>query len=279
MSFLEQTSSVTINDTRISYFHMGKGQPILCLHGNPGTKQDYSGICAELSNKQFGCYSLDRPGHMNSQELIVDDSDTWADVDTFAEFIEKKCNNKATVVGYSLGSFLALKLALKYPEKVANLVLVAPFIVPDDKKVKISSIPKLSKNFFLGTFFGVLLPHFAQDKMKMHFDNVYHPIEVPDEYYEKYLPRFTRFEAIIATMTDKNTMVEVMTEVHDRLSEIKCPVSVISGMQDKVCSQKNQLELLKSKIADIKVVEIEDAGHAIPFTHAIKIAEIIKEVS
>ena len=70
-------------------------------------------------------------------------------------------------------------------------------------------------------------------------------------------------------------MIETKNELIEKLSEIKSHVTVISGMKDKVCSQTSQIELLKEKITDIKVFEIENGGHALPFTHQDEIAKII----
>ena len=279
MSYLEQTSAVEIKDSRISFFQSGKGTPILFLHGNPGSKQDFSAICSEVADDEFSCFSIDRPGHMNSEELLTnDDTSKWIDTEVFAEFIENKCNSKVTLVGYSLGAFLALKTAIKYPEMVSNIVLIAPFVEPDNKNEKTSSLPNLARNAFIGTLMGVVLPSLAQNKMMKHFENVFYPQKAPDEYVNKYLPRYTRFEEIIATVTDKNTMIETKAEVYEKMSDIKSDVTVVSGVEDRVCSPKKQIELLKSKLSNLKVVEIEGAGHALPFTHQKEIAKIIKEV-
>ncbi len=276
MSFLEQTGAVNIKDSRISFIEIGKGEPILFLHGNPGTKRDFQEVSKNLAKEGYKCFCLDRPGHMNSEELIPETPDNWLDADVFAEFIDKKCSGKAILVGYSLGSFLASKVAIKYPEKVKKLVFVCPFVTPNDKNETPSSIPQLSKNPLLGTILGILLPLLSPPKMKKHLQNVFHPEEVSEEFLEAYLPRYTRFESLLATISDKNSMLEILSEVHEKLAQIECNTIVISGLKDSVCSAEEQNQLLKENLKNVKIVEIEDGGHGLPFTHAEKIAELIK---
>ena len=277
MSFLEQTSAITLQDSRISYFKIGKGEPVFFLHGNPGTKRDFSEICKVLAEKGFKCYSIDRPGHMNSEELIPEEVDEWLDAKVFSEFIENICDGKAHIVGYSLGCFLACKLAEKYPENVKSLTLIAPFMKPNDSSEKPSSIPALSKNPIIGTILGVLLPLLTPNKMTSHFENVFHPEEVALDYIETYLPRYTRFETLIAMMSDKNSMINICKEVHQDLNKIKCPVNVISGKMDAVCSAEEQVEVLKEALPDLNLKEFESAGHGLPYTHAEEIAELLEE--
>jgi pimeloyl-ACP methyl ester carboxylesterase len=213
---------------------------------------------------------------MNSEELIPETPDNWLDADVFAEFIDKKCSGNAIVVGYSLGSFLASKLAIKHPDKVKKLYFVNPFIAPNDKNEKPSSIPQLAKNPLLGTILGILLPLLSPAKMKTHLQNVFFPEQVTEDFLEIYLPRYTRFESLLATIGDKNSMIEILSDLHEKMAQIKCDTTVISGLKDAVCSAEEQNSLLKEKFAKINLVEIENGGHGLPFTHAKQVAEIIK---
>ncbi len=168
-----------------------------------------------------------------------------------------------------------MKLALKYPDKVKELFLVAPFLTPNNTSEKISAIPGLAKNPFIGTIMGVLFPILTTGKLISHFENVFYPEKVPDSYQETYLPRFTRFESLIATISDKNSMIELLSEVHEGISNIKCPITIISGKKDKVCPADKQIEIIKEKQKDIKIIEIEDGGHGLPYTHPEEIAKAI----
>ncbi len=94
MSLLEQTGAVTLQESRISYVEIGKGDPIFFLHGNPGTKKDFSLVCQKIAKNSKKCISIDRPGHMNSEELIPEIPDNWLDAKVFSEFIDKSVLEK-----------------------------------------------------------------------------------------------------------------------------------------------------------------------------------------
>lgn len=277
MSILEQTSAIEINNTRISYSASGKGEKILFLHGNPGSRKDFTTVCEKVAEKGFKCLFLDRPGHMNSEEIIYDEPDAWYEIELYSRLIDRLADGKTWIVGYSLGCFTAAKIAIKHPEKVKGLIFLAPYLIPDNKKEKPSSIPGLAKGAILGTLLGVMLPALSQSKMEKHLEKVYAPDRLPDTYLETWLPRYTRFESLLAMMNDKNMMLEILEEVHDKLGEIKCPVSVLAGKEDKVCSSENQLELVKEKIKDAKIKILQDAGHGLPLVRPSESADFILE--
>lgn len=275
MSHLEQTSAVDIRETRISFSESGKGEPLLLLHGNPGSRKDFSSLAELIAGDNIRCIFPDRPGHMGSEEIIYDTPDCWLETEFYAEFIDKKAAGKTWLAGYSLGSFVACKIAQKFPEKVKGLIFIAPYLTPDDKKEEPSSIPNLAKGAILGTFLGAVLPLLSQNKMKSHLEKVFHPQPLTEEYLETWLPRYTRFETLMAMMSDKNSMLYILDKVHEQLADIKCPVTVIIGKEDKVCSPQNQLELIRQKLPQAEIHEIDNAGHGLPLTHTQICADII----
>ena len=269
-----RTSALTLHDTRISLMEQGAGTPVFFLHGNPGSKEDAAGLFEILADKECHCLAVDRPGHANSQELIPETPDPWLDVDVYAQVIAQKQSAGAFVIGYSLGGFLALKLALKHPDKVNGIGLIAPFVAPTDPNEAPSRIPGLATSPFFGTILGLLLPSLSSGKVQAHLARVYRPAVIPEETLERELNRYTRFESLIAMMTDKNTMLELRQEVMGRLGEIKCPVAAISGAQDEVCSTDRQMEAL-SGLPQFDKKILEQAGHGLPFTHAADVAEFL----
>jgi pimeloyl-ACP methyl ester carboxylesterase len=274
MTHIEQTSAIEIMETRISFSELGKGEPVLLLHGNPGSRKDFSKIAEMLDGDKFRCIYPDRPGHMSSDEIIYDKPDPWLETALYADLIDKKADGKAVIVGYSLGCFTAAKIALKFPEKVKALVFIAPYLIPD-KPEKPSSIPELAKGAFLGTILGVMLPILSQNKMQDHLERVFAPEDTDKSFVDTWLPRYTRFENLIAMMSDKNSMLSILDEVHEKLEQIRCPVRVVIGKNDSICSNEKQLELLKQKFPELQVIEVEGAGHALPFTQTGKCCEAI----
>ena len=270
-----RTSFLTNMETRISILTNGTGHPVLLLHGNPGGKDDFGAVLDILAYQGCQCLAIDRPGHSNSEELIPEKPEPWLDVDAFAEIIEQKLSNKAFVIGYSLGGFLALKLALKHPDKVAGIGLVSPYLVPQDLSVKQSGIPGMAKSPFWGTILGLLLPTLSGGKIKAHLSRVHLPKTIPEATLAKELNRYGKFESLVAMIADKNAMIELREEILKRLGEIRCPVSLISGKQDEVCSTEKQVVVVENSFPNLRKLILDEAGHGLPFTNPKEIADFL----
>jgi len=262
MGAIEQTTAIEIKETRISLSEAGKGESVLFLHGNPGSRKDFSSLLDGFDAEKYRFHMPDRPGHMSSEELVNDNSDPWLDTEIYAGLIDEKCGGRAILVGYSLGCYIACKVALRYPEKVRGIVMLAPFVTPDNASESPSSLPELARGAIIGTLLGILMPLLSQTKMQQHLERVFAPGKLTDDYLDTWLPRYTRFESLMAMMTDKNAMLRSLKEVHERLPEIKCPVQVLLGEADKVCAPDRQVALLE-KLPAVKISRLPDAGHAL----------------
>jgi len=109
---------------RLRYAEQGnpKGEPVILLHGYSDSWFSYSRILP-LIDKKYHVYVPDQRGH--------GDSDRPASGYTFPDFaadvlafMDAKGLRQATIVGHSMGSFVAQHVAVAAPERVRKLVLV-----------------------------------------------------------------------------------------------------------------------------------------------------------
>jgi len=100
----------------------GQGFPIICLHGHPGSSQCMSVFTHHLS-QQYLTLAPDLRGYGKSYtRQRFEMKEHLQDLETFfKEFNIDEC----LILGWSLGGILALELALKFPEKVKGLILIA----------------------------------------------------------------------------------------------------------------------------------------------------------
>lgn len=278
MSALEQTSAVEIKETRVSFSEAGKGQPVLFLHGNPGSRRDFAAILAQADTAKCRMVMPDRPGHNGSEELINEANDPWLDTEVYAELIDRRCNGSAWLFGYSMGCHIACRIAVKYPDKVKGIIMAAPYLVPDNPAEKPSALPDLAKGAVIGTALGLFMPLLSQTKMQQHLERVFAPVPLAEEYRDTWLPRYTRFESLMAMMTDKNTMLRTYDAVKEGFSKISCPIIMILGEKDAVCSAENQKQFVSERLPGATIVSIPDAGHALPLTHPQDCLKVIGDV-
>lgn len=110
----------------VHYDEQGKGEPLLLLHANPGDPRDFDAIVPTLAGR-YRVIRLAWPGYGESPAPLPPSA---ASAMQYAELVEQfvlKLDLKGLrIIGNSLGAYAAACLALRRPERVTALVLVAP---------------------------------------------------------------------------------------------------------------------------------------------------------
>ncbi|KAA3614651.1 MAG: alpha/beta hydrolase [Calditrichaeota bacterium] len=108
----------------LGYVDEGAGETIIFLHGLGSYLPAWKKNIAALSTN-FRTIAVDLPGYGKSSKGVYPFTmEFYADV--ISEFLQKLNIEKATIAGHSMGGQIAMVMALKYPEQVNRLVLVAP---------------------------------------------------------------------------------------------------------------------------------------------------------
>ncbi len=105
----------------------GEGFPILCLHGHPGSGQCMSVFTQHLSQR-FQTIAPDLRGYGRScttQPFQMPDH--LIDLEAL---LDQLAIDHCLILGWSLGGILALELALRFPQRIRGLILVATAACP-----------------------------------------------------------------------------------------------------------------------------------------------------
>jgi pimeloyl-ACP methyl ester carboxylesterase len=141
--FVEQQqarfSQYVAGDRFIHYVAAGRrGAPLVVfIHGTPGSWHAYAELMTdELLLSQAYLVAVDRPGFGKSSKGGIVTS--LAQQASFLQpLIERESTDqKAILVGHSLGAPIAVRLAMDDPKLVSGMVLVAPSLDPDLEKPK-----------------------------------------------------------------------------------------------------------------------------------------------
>ena len=120
-----QPETVEVGGKNIQYLKMGEGEgpPLLLLHGFGGDINIWVFNQEALSTDRT-VYALDLPGHGQSSK-DVGEGDLDSLVDAVAGFMDTQGIEKAHIFGHSMGGAVAGSFAIKHPERVQSLALIA----------------------------------------------------------------------------------------------------------------------------------------------------------
>ncbi len=223
----------------------GKGDHLVLIHGFCETHQIWEPILAKLASS-FRITLVDLPGFGENPPL---DSPVTIDqlADEVYEAIKNSISGPVVVSGHSLGGYVALALAERYPDLLRGLSLFHSTANADTAEKKSSRDKTVS---FMETH-GI--EPFIDSFSKMLFGNT------PDE-------EALNFLVSITAKTPLSTAIAITRAMRDRpdrkhvLSSLNIPVQFIIGKKDNAVAIETMYEQI-SLAAESFVHVLHDVGH------------------
>ncbi len=240
-----EAKTVEVYGQKISYLEAGSGPPVILLHGMGANKNHWLGTIAALSPK-FHVYAPDQLGFGASDKPLINYRVATL-VDFLGEFMRSVQVPRASLVGNSLGGWVAASFAAAHPDRVERLVLAdaAGYYVRPVKREEIAFLNPST----LADARHVLERVFANKQF------------VTDAAVERfYIDRLRAGDSYtIERFIDSAVRAE--DSLNDQLKTIKAPTLVTWGKED---------DLLPVELADVFAREIpgaqkvifEKCGHA-----------------
>lgn len=213
--------------------------PVLLLHGAGGNYLSWPPQLRRLEGQTV--YALDLPGHGQSQGIGRQSIEAYAD--DVAAFMEALNLPQAVLAGISMGSAIALTLALKYPKKVKALALLG-----GGAKMRVSaSILETAGNpvTFDSTVDRINLNCFSASAQ----ENL---VQLSRKHMLKVRPTVLLGDFLACNAFN----------VADELSKIKAPALIVCGAEDKMMPPKYS-EALREGMKKSTLHILEGAGHMV----------------
>jgi len=122
-----RTVNTPAGPLRLAVMDMGKGRPVLLLHGFATSSFTWQAIAPELA-KSHRVLAVDLRGFGASDKPLDDHYSIFDQADAIAALIEQENLKDLTVVGHSFGGGITLALALRAVEqrdsRIRNIVLI-----------------------------------------------------------------------------------------------------------------------------------------------------------
>ena len=117
-------SAITIENDLVHYEVLGRGRPVILLHGWLGSWRYWVPAMQQLSMK-YRTYALDFWGFGDSGR-DTRRYDFQSQVMLLDQFMEKMGISKAALIGHDLGAAVAARYATQHPDRVPRLMVVCP---------------------------------------------------------------------------------------------------------------------------------------------------------
>jgi pimeloyl-ACP methyl ester carboxylesterase len=274
-----QGSFLQVDGVRLHYSDRGSGQPVLLLHGNAVTGDDYntSGV-AERLVETCRVVIFDRPGFGYSERPRWR---PWAAMEQ-AELLHKALAElgvqRPVVVGHSWGTLVALALAIRYPADTAGLVLLSGYYFPtfrlDALMVAPGAVPVLGDILCYTT-----APLFGWLTMPLIKRLMFAPAPITTQFRAKYSTAMAlRPSQIRATCVDGAFMGPSAMVLSAHYGELTLPVTIMAGDRDKIVSHRLS-ERLRPTISGSTLLIVEGAGHMVHHVASYQVAEAVLAVA
>lgn len=239
-----------INNINLSYtYHGPEGTPaIIFIHGFPFNKSMWDAQ-VEAFKEKYRVITYDVRGHgqseMGNEEFSID---LFAkDLIALMDFLEIE---KASLCGLSMGGYIALNAVQNYPGRFEALILSDTQCYadsPEAKEKRLKAIENIREK-------GV--ENYAEESLKNLF--------VPGSFTNK--PEAVSAIKSMITNTPTQTLYHTLhalmnrQETCSRLGEIKIPVLVLVGKEDKLIPPAAS-QYMNERVPGSSYSEIEGAGH------------------
>jgi pimeloyl-ACP methyl ester carboxylesterase len=247
----------------VHHFEAGAGAPVVLLHGNGVTAEDFvvSGLFRRLA-ANHRVMAFDRPGFGYTDRPRTRVWTAKAQANLIAAALDQLGVKRATVVGHSWGTLVALRLALQRPDLVAGLGLMSGYYWPtprlDSPMMSGPAIPVIGDimRFTLSPLLGWLMAPLA-------FKQVFSPAKVTETFKAEFPTSMSlRPGQIRAAAGDTAMMPVEAMRLKKHYSELRGPILLIAGDGDRIASYKHQSVRL-SKDIGCELHTIEGAGHMV----------------
>lgn len=242
--------NIKVNNINVSYNDEGsdKAPVIIFIHGFPLNKSMWDKQVKELKDN-YRVIACDIRGHGNSETGDVDFS-----IDLFVQdllsFMDALKIEKTILCGLSMGGYIALNAIENHPQRFNALILSDTNCSADTaeaKEKRMNAIESIEENGVDKFANDLIINLFSAESFKRNLKEIQ---EVKEMIVKTTIPSLSK--SLHALAERKETCV--------KLSEIKIPVLILVGKEDKI-TPPDAARFMQSKIKDSLLSIIEHAGH------------------
>lgn len=276
---------IDLGRAALDVIEVGRGQPLLFLHGFPERAAGWSPILLHLS-ADFHCIAPDQRGYGRSTRFTNDRSyvidELLADVEALLDAYGLE---RATLIGHDWGGILASWFAARRPERVERLILVnGPHPAALQEALLSDPIQRTASTYIdrlrSQSAAATLLGNGRQAMWDRFFGAVPMPLATKAVYVEGWsdpaaLDAMLAWYRAAPFSIPDGPAVPRPAWLEAESWRISRPALAIWGMQDQALLPSLLLRM-EPYFDQLTLQRIDDAGHAIIHQQPARVAELIK---
>jgi pimeloyl-ACP methyl ester carboxylesterase len=270
---------VTVDGVRLHYIEKGSGPPVVLLHGNIVTSEDFalSGTL-DLIARRHRVVAFDRPGFGYSDRPHGSAWTPAAQADLLRHALAAIGLERAVVLGHSFGAVVALELALNHPDAVSGLVLLSGYYYPTLRADVLPALPGAIP-LIGGVMRYTVSPLLGAALLPSLFQGMFAPLRVPGRFARGFPGGLSvRPGQLRAESQDGVTMVPAAAAMRRRYRELDMPVMIMAGSKDRVVDVGRHAVRLHDEMPHSTLRLIDGVGHMVHHAVPEEIADAVDAI-
>jgi 4,5:9,10-diseco-3-hydroxy-5,9,17-trioxoandrosta-1(10),2-diene-4-oate hydrolase len=266
--FRAEDKFVTVDGLRIRYFEAGEGPPLVFVHGGSlGSSADvFTRNVAAFADAGFRAISFDQPGFGLSD--VPEDLSTGYRRDFIPKFLDALGLERVAIAAHSQAGSPVVNLALEDPDRYSRIIVLGTGSLLPRKEGEGRDAAAQAR---LERRMSTAEPSIEDTRKLLEANLFHHELITPEELEIRHRNSIGRnFEAFVARQAaggGNKAKKPDGTPLWDRLIELKMPLLMIYGRNDRANAEQRALEL-KEKYPSLNIHLVEGCKHLVPWDAA-----------
>ena len=270
---------------------IGRGQPVIVLHGGPDFDQGYLLPDLDQLSDSYRLIYYDQRGRGKSAEGVKPEEVTLAsDLNDIDRVRQHFGLNAPVLLGHSFGAVLALEYALRHPTRVSYLVLMNPApgsasqraVLRESYLAQLGSDMDRQREIMASAAYKEGDPDAVSARYRIHFE---HALRRPAD-YEKLMARMSagfhsqgKDGILKAWAVEERLYADTWNmpgyDLLPKLRALRIPTLVIAGEADFIPPEI--AKQIASAIPNAKLVTIKECGHFSYLECAVEVRKALRD--
>ncbi|HKH33084.1 MAG TPA: alpha/beta hydrolase [Beijerinckiaceae bacterium] len=269
-----------IGGVRVHVHMAGEGPPLVLLNGNGSMVHDWlvSGLFDRL-RRSYRVIAVDRPGYGYTERPRDRLWTPYAQAELVRRTLAHLGVEKPIVLGHSWGTIVALALALEHPDAVRGLVLLSGYYFPT-ARVDVWAFSPPAIPVFGDIMRYTVSPFLLRLLAPRIIRKLFEPMPVPPRFAMRFpLDLALRPSQLKASAEDSALMVPAAAGLQKRYGELRLPIEILTGTEDRVVTPARQSGRLHETIRGSELTRLPGLGHMVHYAAQDEIVRAVGAVA